>query len=90
MNISDESIFRFFHDLVRDFSQAHSTGSQNSPESEFLQQQFSVIEAYVQGFPCEERDFRALAWIEANAGQYRQQWQVQAAGGRQLHSTVAH
>ena len=87
MNISDESIFRFFRDLVRDFSQAHST---NSPESEFLQQQFSVIEAYVQRFPSEERDFRALAWIEANAGQYRQQWQVQAVGRRQLHSTAAY
>ena len=84
MNISDDSILRFFRDLVRDFAQA------NSAESEFLQQQFSVIEAYVQRFPSEERDFRALAWIEANAGQYRQQWQVQAAGRGQMQSRVGY
>lgn len=84
MNISDESILRFFRDLVRDFSQA------SSPENDFLQQQFAVIEAYVQRFPSEERELRALAWIEANAGQYRRQWQLQTAGGRQQHATIAY
>jgi len=50
-----------------------------SPESEFLQTQLAVIEAYLQRFPYEQREFRALAWIEAHACTYRQQWQVQAA-----------
>ena len=51
----------------------------DSPEVEFLHTQLAVIEAYLQHFPCEQRDFRALAWIAAHACAYRQQWQVQAA-----------
>ena len=65
MNISDDTVLQFFRDLVRDFSQPHFS------EAEFLQQQYAVIEAYVEHFPANERDSQALAWIEANAGQYR-------------------
>jgi CDP-glycerol glycerophosphotransferase (TagB/SpsB family) len=85
MNISDDTVLQFFRDLVRDFSQPHFS------EAEFLQQQYAVIEAYVEHFPANERDSRALAWIEANAGQYRQQWHLQAAsGGRQMQSNRSH
>jgi len=85
MNISDDTVLQFFRDLVRNFSQPHSS------EAEFLQQQYAVIEAYVEHFPAHERESRALAWIEANAGQYRQQWQLQAATGRrQMQSTLGY
>ncbi len=48
-------------------------------ETDFLHTQLALIEAYVECFPRDEREFRALAWIEANAGAYRQQWQTRAA-----------
>lgn len=48
-------------------------------DAEFFRQQLSAIEAHVERFPAAEREVRALAWIEANARQYRQQWQKQAA-----------
>ena len=44
--------------------------------------QLAVIEAYLERFPLEEREFRALAWIEANAGAYRQHWQTRVASRR--------
>ena len=44
-------------------------------DAEFFRQQLSAIEAYVESFPDAERELRALEWIEANARQYRQQWQ---------------
>lgn len=61
---------------------ADSCADAQSPEMEFLQTQLAVIEAYLQRFPCEQRDLRALAWIEAHAGDYRQRWQAQAASRR--------
>lgn len=48
-------------------------------DTEFFQRQIAAIEEYVDRFPPDEREARALAWIEANARQYRQQWQKQAA-----------
>jgi hypothetical protein len=65
---------------------ADCTAEAESPEIEFLQSQLAVIEAYLQRFPCEQREFHALAWIEAHACAYRQQWQRQAAnrGGCRL------
>lgn len=56
-------------------------------EAEFLHQQVAEIEAYVERFPSAERDLRALAWIEANASQYRQQWQIRmVTSGRHRQS----
>lgn len=48
-------------------------------ETDFLHTQLAVIAAYVERFPWDEREFRTLAWIETNAGAYRQQWQARAA-----------
>ena len=53
--------------------------NQECSDAEFFRQQLSAIEAHVERFPAAEREMRALAWIEANARQYRQQWQKQAA-----------
>ncbi len=44
--------------------------------------QLAVIEAYLERFPRDEREFRALAWVEANAGAYRQHWQTRVASRR--------
>ncbi len=60
-------------------------GSLSNPdfsETNFLHTQLAVIEAYVERFPRDEREFRALAWIEANAGAYRQHWQTRVASRR--------
>ncbi|HNC52626.1 MAG TPA: hypothetical protein PLO14_10370 [Accumulibacter sp.] len=48
-------------------------------ETAFLREQVATIAAYVECFPSDERDRRALAWIEANAGHYRQAWQMRAS-----------
>jgi hypothetical protein len=45
----------------------------------FFRQQVAAIEAYIDRFPVAEREAQALVWIEANARQYRRQWQKQAA-----------
>ena len=51
----------------------------NLSDAEFLLQQIAAIEQYVAPFPAEERQVRALEWIETYARRYRQQWQKQAA-----------
>jgi hypothetical protein len=61
---------------------ARFVGNATDPDlsdREFFHQQVAAIEAYVEGFPPAERELRALAWIEANARHYRQQWQKQTA-----------
>jgi len=51
----------------------------NLSDADFFRQQVAAIEEYVERFPPDERDMRALAWVEAHARQYRQEWQKQAA-----------
>ena len=48
-------------------------------DAEFFRRQIAAITEYVEAFPAHEREERALAWIEANARQYRQQWQKHTA-----------
>lgn len=48
-------------------------------DAEFFQGQIAAVQAHVERFPTEERELQAVAWIEANARQYRQQWQKQTA-----------
>lgn len=55
-------------------------------DAEFLLQQIAAIEQYVGQFPDNERQARALEWIEAYARHYRQQWQKQAAVGVLAHA----
>ncbi|HCZ14519.1 MAG TPA: hypothetical protein DHV85_07950 [Candidatus Accumulibacter sp.] len=76
MSILDHPALRSVRSLVGHFTKP------NLSDTEFLQQQLAVLEAYIEPFPADERDFRALAWIEANAKQYRHQWQQQSAAGR--------
>ncbi|MBE2260621.1 MAG: hypothetical protein IAE88_17310 [Rhodobacteraceae bacterium] len=76
MNLSDNPAFHVFRGLLGRFSKPDFS------EPEFLRQQVAVIEAYVERFPSNERDLHALAWIEANARQFRQQWQSRAAAAR--------
>ena len=55
------------------------TAHLNLSDAEFLLQQIAAIEHYVEQFPSDERQARALEWIEVHARAYRQQWQKQAA-----------
>ena len=55
-------------------------------DAEFLLEQIAAIEQYVAPFPAEERQTRALEWIETYARHYRQQWQKQAAVGVLAHA----
>lgn len=61
---------------------ARFVGDFSDPEdadAAFLRQQVAAVEAYVEQFPADERERRALQWIEANAMAYRQQSQKRAA-----------
>ncbi len=42
---------------------------------EFLKRQITAIEKHVSRFPDDEKGERALEWIAAHAGKYRQAWQ---------------
>ncbi|SBT08483.1 conserved hypothetical protein [Candidatus Accumulibacter aalborgensis] len=75
MDIQDDPALWFFPAHVGHLS------TQNYSEMEFLRTQVATIEAYLERFPFAERESRALAWIEANASQYRHRWQAQAANG---------
>jgi hypothetical protein len=55
-------------------------------EEEFLRQQILAIQQYVALFPAEERQVRALEWIETHARRYRQEWQKKAAIGVLAHT----
>jgi len=50
----------------------------NVSDTEFLLRQITAIEHYVEQFPTNERDTRAMEWIAAHARQYRRQWQKNA------------
>lgn len=50
-------------------------------DADFLFKQIAAIERYVGRFPDDERQSRALEWIETHAQRYRQEWQKQAAVG---------
>jgi hypothetical protein len=42
---------------------------------EFMQKQVTAIRKHVDKFPSNEKEFRAIEWIEKNARQYRRLWQ---------------
>lgn len=61
---------------------ARFVGDSSDPDisnAAFLHQQVAAIEEYVEQFPADEREQRALQWIEANAMAYRQQAQKRVA-----------
>ncbi|MBL8395762.1 MAG: hypothetical protein JNK99_13610 [Candidatus Accumulibacter sp.] len=76
MQIPDDPALSFFREPAGNFPESCFS------ETEFLERQVAAIEAYVEHFPADERELRALAWIEANASQYRHWWQLQVASGR--------
>lgn len=51
----------------------------NLSDAEFLFEQLDAIEQHVSQYPADERQTRALEWIETHARAYRQRWQQQAA-----------
>ena len=48
-------------------------------DTDFLFRQIAEIKYYVEQFPVEERQSRALEWIATHAEQYRQKWQKKVA-----------
>lgn len=48
-------------------------------DQEFLRRQIAAIQAYVEQFPEDERNARAIQWITEHAQHYRRQWQLLAA-----------
>ncbi|MBL8396607.1 MAG: hypothetical protein JNL84_00470 [Candidatus Accumulibacter sp.] len=58
-------------------------------DNEFFCRQIATIQAYVNQFPPEEHEQRAIHWIESNARNYRRQWQKQAAITTLSHSRCA-
>ena len=72
MNILDDPTLALLSRFVGD---AHDL---QLSDAEFLLQQVAAIEHYIKQFPAEERQARALEWIETYALQYRRQWRRQA------------
>lgn len=62
--------------IIRFMREAQSL---NLSDADFLLEQLEAIEEYVSRYPDEERQARAMEWIEAHAQQYRQRWQKRAA-----------
>ncbi|MCB1871461.1 MAG: hypothetical protein H6964_06815 [Chromatiaceae bacterium] len=44
-------------------------------DAEFVQRQLATLKAYTDRFPAEERQPRAMQWIEQHAANYRREWQ---------------
>lgn len=44
-------------------------------DAEFVQRQLATLKAYVDSYPAEEKQPRAMQWIEQHAAHYRREWQ---------------
>lgn len=73
MYIVDDPTLALIARFIGDFSHPDLS------DTAFLRQQVAAIEGYVEGFPADERERRALEWIETNAMAYRQQSQKRTA-----------
>lgn len=49
-------------------------------DDEFIQKQLKAIQAYIDQFPVEEDELRAIEWIEAHAREYRTRWEKEILG----------
>ncbi len=49
-------------------------------DDKFIKKESQVIQAYIEQFPAEERELRALEWIEAHAYGYRKTWEKETIG----------
>lgn len=50
-------------------------------DDEFIKKELKAIQAHIEQFPPEERELRALEWIEAHAREYRKAWEKETIGG---------
>ena len=46
----------------------------------FIEKQLKAIQAHVETFPIEEKDLRAIEWIEKYACEYRERWEKEVIG----------
>lgn len=49
-------------------------------DNEFIRKELEAIQAHIEQFPPEEREWRALEWIEAHAYEYRKAWEKETIG----------
>ena len=49
-------------------------------DDKFIKKELKVIQSYIEQFPPEERELRAIEWIEAHAYGYRKTWEKEAIG----------
>ncbi len=49
-------------------------------DDKFIKKELKVIQTYIEQFPPEEREIRALEWIEAHAYGYRKTWEKETIG----------
>ncbi len=48
---------------------------EHTTDEEFVQRQLATLQAYVDRYPAEEKQPRAMQWIEQHAESYRREWQ---------------
>lgn len=49
-------------------------------DDKFIRKELEVIQEYIEQFSADERELRALEWIEAHAYGYRKTWEKEAIG----------
>ena len=49
-------------------------------DDKFIKKELKVIQSYIEQFPPEERELRAIEWMEAHAYGYRKTWEKEAIG----------
>lgn len=69
MFIADDPMLALIARFVLDVQHLHVS------DEEFLREQVHAIERYVDRFPADQRQERALEWIERHAESYRVAWQ---------------
>ncbi len=55
------------------------------PDDCFIKEQLKQIQSYIDRFPAEEQDLRALEWIEGHAHKYRKAWEKEIIGKEFSH-----
>lgn len=54
-------------------------------DNEFIKKELQAIQAHIEQFPAQEREWRALEWIEAHAHEYRKTWEKEIIGKEFSH-----
>lgn len=61
---------------------------EHTTDEEFVQRQLATLQAYVDRYPAEEKQPRAMQWIEQHAESYRREWQKKCCPTRLRRGAV--